>query len=196
VQQLGRAALPFVSASYETPDRLPEYDLICDAFTSNHVANRASRRQGAAFFSAITRIFQTPSAARPGTAPSVQMGSQRIPDGGARERPGAARWFPRPTLGHFAPVFGAVTSCLALGPTTTARLFVFAHLRGLTSAAVRLNIVGTSEAQRLQCELTVQAEAVVLAGPVLTIDDIAQTAPLLDLWQGGHDRLYSRLFQS
>ena len=27
-------------------------------------------------------------------------------------------------------------------------------------------------------------------------EHLAQTAPLLDLWQGGQDRLYSRLFQS
>ena len=32
--------------------------------------------------------------------------------------------------------------------------------------------------------------------PAHTLDDIAQTAPLLELWQGAQDRLYSRLFQS
>jgi urease accessory protein UreF len=30
----------------------------------------------------------------------------------------------------------------------------------------------------------------------LTADDLAQTAPVIDILQGGHDRLYSRLFQS
>jgi urease accessory protein UreF len=30
----------------------------------------------------------------------------------------------------------------------------------------------------------------------LSLNQIAQTAPLLDLWQGAQDRLYSRLFQS
>jgi urease accessory protein UreF len=30
----------------------------------------------------------------------------------------------------------------------------------------------------------------------LTLDDLVQTAPLLDVWQGAQDRLYSRLFQS
>ena len=28
------------------------------------------------------------------------------------------------------------------------------------------------------------------------VDDLAQPAPLIDLWQAGHDRLYSRLFNS
>jgi urease accessory protein UreF len=31
---------------------------------------------------------------------------------------------------------------------------------------------------------------------VLSLDDLAQTTPLLDVWQGAQDRLYSRLFQS
>ena len=30
----------------------------------------------------------------------------------------------------------------------------------------------------------------------LTLDDLAQPAPVLDLLQAAHDRLYSRLFQS
>jgi urease accessory protein UreF len=28
------------------------------------------------------------------------------------------------------------------------------------------------------------------------VDDLGQPAPLIELWQGAHDRLYSRLFQS
>jgi urease accessory protein len=30
----------------------------------------------------------------------------------------------------------------------------------------------------------------------LSTEDLTQTAPVLDLLQAGHDRLYSRLFQS
>ena len=40
------------------------------------------------------------------------------------------------------------------------------------------------------------AEGIVQKGLGLTLADLAQTAPLLDLWQGAQDRLYSRLFQS
>jgi urease accessory protein len=76
------------------------------------------------------------------------------------------------------------------------RLFFFHHLRGLLAAAVRLNIVGPMEAQTLQHRLTPQAEAILCRSESLTLDDLAQPAPLLDLWQGAQDRLYSRLFQS
>ena len=36
---------------------LAEFDQLCDAFTTNHVANRASRAQGRALLSAVERIF-------------------------------------------------------------------------------------------------------------------------------------------
>jgi urease accessory protein len=166
LQQLGHAVLPFVTAAHGHSQRLSEFDQLCDAFTSNHVANRASRLQGRAFLSAVTRVF--------------------LPDS-----------FPAaPTCGHFAPVFGATTRALGVPRATTNRLFFFNHLRGLLAAAVRLNIVGSMEGQRIQHRLATRAEEILEQCAALDLDDLAQTAPLLDLWQGAHDRLYSRLFQS
>jgi len=48
----------------------------------------------------------------------------------------------------------------------------------------------------LQHRLAPLAAEVVARCEHLSVDDLAQTAPLLDLWQGAQDRLYSRLFQS
>jgi len=78
----------------------------------------------------------------------------------------------------------------------TAQLFCFQHLRGVLSAAVRLGIVGPLEAQSLQHRLESCAREVLDHCQNLPVTDAAQTAPLLDLWQGTQDRLYSRLFQS
>ncbi len=52
------------------------------------------------------------------------------------------------------------------------------------------------EAQTLQHRLSVQAQEILSRYESLILDDIAQTAPLLEIWQGGQDRLYSRLFRS
>ena len=41
-----------------------------------------------------------------------------------------------------------------------------------------------------------KAEDVLIRCRNLKVEDIAQTAPLLEIWQGAQDRLYSRLFQS
>jgi len=190
LNQVSRAALPFVNAAHTEPERLAEFDQLCDAFTTNHVANRASRAQGRALLSAVERVFKLGQASRlPGERVSAS-------DGVASASPAGAGATPALLYAHFAPVFGGVTQQLGVPHDTAVHLFVFNHLRGLIAAAVRLNIVGPMEGQAIQFQLGGQAETVARRGATLTIDDLAQTAPLLDLWQGAQDRLYSRLFQS
>jgi urease accessory protein len=64
------------------------------------------------------------------------------------------------------------------------------------TAAVRLGIAGSFEAQRMQYGSVPWLDEVARRCGALTADDLAQTAPVIDILQGGHDRLYSRLFQS
>src|SRR5580765_8517885 len=97
---------------------------------------------------------------------------------------------------HFAPVFGATLRALGVERDETARMFLFGTARGTLSAAVRLGIVGTNEAQRVLSERSEDLDRVIRRCSDLAIDDAAQTSPLIDLWQASHDRLYSRLFQS
>jgi urease accessory protein len=73
---------------------------------------------------------------------------------------------------------------------------LYGTARGVLTAAVRLGIAGSYEAQRLQHACAPELEAVAARCQALTPEDLAQTAPLIDLWQSAHDRLYSRLFQS
>jgi urease accessory protein len=180
LHQIGRAALPFVTAAHAEPERLEEFDNLCEAFTTNHVANRASRAQGKAFLSAVQRIFGErglQAASTPGGAATLKRTEVRAPSS------------------HLAPVFGASLSRLDVPIETTSRLFFFNHLRSILAAAVRLNIVGPMEAQGLQHRLTSTAESALETCGSLMLEDIAQTS-LLELWQGAQDRLYSRLFQS
>jgi urease accessory protein len=102
----------------------------------------------------------------------------------------------QPCYGHWAPVFGAITNVLGVTRSSAANLFCFQHLRGVLSAAVRLGIVGPLEAQALQHQFAPCAERILSQCENLAIGEIAQTAPLLEIWQGTQDRLYSRLFQS
>jgi urease accessory protein len=97
---------------------------------------------------------------------------------------------------HFACIFGGAMRHLEVPRETAAQLFFFNHLRSIMAAAVRLNIIGPMEAQALQRQLTPVADEVLSRCESLTLEDIAQTSTLLDLWQGAQDRLYSRLFQS
>jgi urease accessory protein len=163
--QFGQGSLPFFRAAHDEPEQLGVLDQYCDAFLTNHVANRASRLQGRAFLASAKKIF-------PG---------QRISP---------------PPCGHFAPVFGAAARSFGLIRSRAMRLFFFLHLRGLVAAAIRLGIVGPMEGQALQHRLSAVAEEVLAQCGKLTIGEAAQTAPLLEIWQGTQDRLYSRLFQS
>ncbi len=173
LRQFGRGSLPLVTGAYDEPERLNDLDRLCENFLINHVANRASRLQGRALLASTERIFGA-------SAPSWSLRS-------------ADR---QPPYGHLAPVFGALAAHLHLGREQAARLSLFLHLRGLLASAVRLGIVGPLEAQALQHRLGSQAEEILQQCQDLPAEEIAQTAPLLDLWQGAQDRLYSRLFQS
>src|ERR1041384_2043009 len=165
--------LPFVYAAFDIGKLFLDIDRLCDAFLSNHVANRASRTQGQAFVSTAERAFSSPTLREF----RIEISEARLP-------------------GHAAPVFGRVARLLGLGSFATARLFVFTQLRLWVSAAVRLNTVGPIEAQKIQHQFIPRAEWAAAQFGMIALDDIAQTAPLLDLWQGTQNRLYSRLFQS
>ena len=171
LHQFGQAAMPFVNDAHRDPQRLAELDQLCDAFTTNHVANRASRAQGRSFLASIEKSFAA---------------------GALSELRNQAREL----NGHFAPAFGVVTRLLEIQRSLALRLYLFLQLRGTISAAVRLGIIGPIAAQGLQHRLSAVAEEVATRNEQRTTDHIAQTAPLLDILQGAQDRLYSRLFQS
>ena len=173
IEQAGAAMLPFVTHGHTHPDGIAEADARCDAFLRNPVANRASRIQGRAWLAAIAGSFP----ARP-EARAVCERARRL----------IAR--------HHAPVFGATVAALDVDRATAQRMFLFGVCRGVTAAAVRLGIVGTTHAQRIMSESAADLERTVSDCSTLTMEEAAQTAPLLDLWQSSHDRLYSRLFQS
>ena len=113
----------------------------------------------------------------------------------------AARSFPAADIRaagfrHFAPIFGAALQALGVERSEAARMLLFGAARGTLSAAVRLGIVGTNEAQRVLAERGEDLDRTIRRCGDLAIDDAAQTSPLIDLWQASHDRLYSRLFLS
>ena len=173
IAQAGRGALPLVTAAHREPQSLADFDRLCDAFLTNPVANRASRAQGRAFLTSSTRSF-----------PHVGLASleQRV----RREQ----------LFAHHAPVFGAVLNLLGVDRLETQRLFLFLTGRCVGSAAVRLGLIGAYGAQELQTLLAEDIDRVIATCGRLDPLDISQTAPLIDLCQSTHDRLYSRLFQS
>jgi urease accessory protein len=169
--QAGRGQLPLASSAYEAPARLQALDALCQAFLTNVVSRRASCVQGRAMAATCARIW-------PGDPMSALEAEVRG------------------LHGHYAPIFGVCLCRLGVPLDQAQSLFLFLVLRGLTSAAVRLGIVGPYASQRLQFDCSRDVNIVHARCTMLRDTDIAQTAPLLDLLQASHDRLYSRLFVS
>ncbi|MEE3372169.1 MAG: urease accessory UreF family protein [Planctomycetota bacterium] len=172
LRQVAWGQLPLVRAAHRARC-FATADYWCDAFLTNHVANRASRLQGIALLSTSATVFPIPELA----ALHHERRRQKQP-------------------GHLGPIFGAVSGLLDLQIEQAVRLFLFGNLRSLISAAVRLNIVGPLQGQTIQHHLGPDAEAAVIDTADLLPQDICQTAPLIDIFQGTHDRIYSKLFQS
>jgi urease accessory protein len=171
VEQAGRASLPFLTAAHGRPERLAGLDDLADAFLTNAVANRASSVQGRAFAATCARIWPMP--------PLRDLEAQT-----------------KSLRGHYAPLAGAAGRALSIPLDVSQRLFLFQTVRGVMAAAVRLGIVGAYEAQRLQFGCAGLLDAVRARCCALDERHVTQTAPLIDLLQSTHDRLYSRLFQS
>jgi len=169
----GRASLPLMTAAHAAPERFAALDRRCEALTTNHVANRASRAQGQGLLAMAAGAFGIPELV-------TLKRLVRVEDLPA----------------HLAPVSGVVYRLLGVDLSASQELFLFTQLRGWISAAVRLSLIGPLAAQAMQFRLGTLLAKVLAAEAARDDGDLAQTDPLLDLFQGQHDRLYSRLFSS
>jgi urease accessory protein len=171
IRQTAHGVIPLVNAAYLEPTRLAALDALADAFLTNPVANRASRIQGRTLVATASRIW-----------PSDLLGEIAVKGSGL--------------CAHVGPLCGATLHTVGLPLETVQRVVLFGAARGVLSAAVRLGIAGSYEAQRLQHECGTHLETAFEQCAAFDEDDLSQTAPILDLLQAGHDTLYSRLFQS
>lgn len=97
---------------------------------------------------------------------------------------------------HHAPVFGTVCGLVGISSLVSQRAYLFTALRDMLSAATRLNLIGPLEASSLHRKLTVEGESILSQFANRPLSSAYQTAPVLDLVQGSHDQLFSRLFSS
>jgi len=173
IDQLAQGSLPIAAAVHDEPARLAELDAFTRATLWSHVAARASRTQGRALLDVAARSFR----------------HDILVDARAR--------LARNELdGHLAPVFGFVTRALGVARDEALATFLHLGVRGALSAAVRLGCIGPAEGQALHHRLHPALDAALARARTLRVEDVAQTAPLVELVQATHDRLYSRLFQS
>lgn len=171
--QTATFTLPVLTEVARSPASFPKMDAFTNGNLWSHVAARASRAQGRAFLDTAARAFE---------ADELRSVRDRV--------------FRGEHAGHLAPVFGLVAAHLGVAPDEAATTFLHVTLRGLLSAAVRLGVVGPYEAQSIHHGRYESLARAAARGLMLAPADMAQAAPVIELFQTTHDRLYSRLFQS
>ncbi len=100
---------------------------------------------------------------------------------------------PELPFAHVAVAIGA-TLAPRLSLDDTRHLFLFSAVRSVTSAVVRLGVIGPLRAQKVLLDLHP-----VIENALTSTRDVTQPrniAPRLEAAQATHDALYSRLFQS
>jgi urease accessory protein len=203
LQSLASAALPYVLAAYRDPSRLDELDNDFDASTLCTVARRASIAQGKALLSVWERSFRS----HYNTGINSLHGDDRITPATC-EAHSILKSFAislrassddgLPANAHLAPLWGVITLLLNIDLKSSAYLFLFSHARTVISAAVRSSVLGPYQAQAVlaKTDLKTQIGTLVEKYWDRQTEDSGQSVPVVDLWVGRHEKLYSRIFNS
>ncbi|RMZ81544.1 hypothetical protein DV737_g2521, partial [Chaetothyriales sp. CBS 132003] len=215
--------VPYVLSAFGDPRGLEDLDNDLDASTPCTVARRASISQGRALLAVWTKAFcssarsdhdkaaavaldrfahalklaaiSSPSSS---SSSSVLSAPSSASSSSSGVLPASSTAPPSAINGHLAPLWGCMCKALGLSAQETAYLFVFNHAKGVISAAVRASVMGPYMAQsmlasgHLEQSIRNTLERVWFVRP----DDAGQVVPLMDLWLGRHEMLYSRIFNS
>ncbi|KAI9027725.1 urease accessory protein UreF [Hyaloraphidium curvatum] len=203
------SALPFVTAVYkicasvglnedadegQALERVLELDELFESTTANAVTRRASAAQGGAILSLYSKSFRAvdhePGAMNGHSPLDRQRSLTALLDGFK------AAMRSQDAAGHIPICFGLLCGYLDVSLEHCQRMFLFLFARSIVNAAVRLNAIGPYLAQRVLSECQADAVNAWARYRDLLPEEARQTAPLFDLAQGLHDRLYSRLFSS
>ncbi|KAL1836836.1 hypothetical protein VTJ49DRAFT_4600 [Mycothermus thermophilus] len=186
---------------------LAELDDAADATIPCTVARRASVAQGRALLGIWERAFAAGVAERGAAGAGIEAlkGFSALLKASSAPGTTATKGVtdeddddPPPVSAHLAPLFGAITAVVGLSAEQAAYIFLLGHTKAVVSAAVRAGVFGPYQAQRTLAGAGVQE----LIGAVVErewhtpVEEAGQTVPVLDLWVGRHEVLYSRIFNS
>ncbi|XP_060073770.1 uncharacterized protein LOC132553539 [Ylistrum balloti] len=172
LENSGSFCLPFVREAHDAcwdSEKLVELDNLCEACTTNHVANRASVRQGRSLLDTSSQAFRV----------------EQI-----LELKGLLEYC------HHPVVFGFVCGAMGIDQLTTLTAYLFNSLRTIVAAAVRLDQFGAIQAQVVQSELQSRIQEILERHRNRSTDDACLLNPLVDVFQNTHDIMFSKLFYS
>jgi urease accessory protein len=198
VSSYASTTLPFLLAAHRdpSPDHLVYLDDALDAAIVCTVGRRASIAQGRALLSIWERSLAATLPAGSHAADALTSFSVLLKS--ASSSTASSQAAPPPISAHLPPLFGAVASILGLSLSQTAYVFMLSHVKALISAAVRAGLFGPYHAQKLLAGLEVQSliSAALERHWDTPVELAGQSVPVMDLWIGRHEALYSRIFNS
>ncbi|KAK3598294.1 hypothetical protein CHS0354_010270 [Potamilus streckersoni] len=172
LENIGSFAMPFVKEAHKNSadlDSLKELDDLCSACISNHVARRASTRQGRSLLDTCFQIYKHNQMSK--MSESLMYKHQPI-------------------------IFGALCGILGIDLQSTLIAFVFSSIRAVVTSAVRLDKVGPVEAQSIQLDLQMKIPDVVVRNFHRGSHAACMVYPHVDIIQSMHDTMFSKLFYS
>ncbi|GMH22658.1 hypothetical protein Nepgr_024501 [Nepenthes gracilis] len=178
LENVGSLLLPFVHTMTIAHNEKTwhKLDRMLDAMLSNETARKASTAQGSALLRVAATVFTEITPLKLMRERSVSSNSRMS--------------------FHHAPIFGLVCGLLGFDLRTSQRAYVFIAMRDVLSAATRLSVIGPQAAAILQHQITPIAEEILNKWIDRNVEDACQTAPVLDVIQGCHPYLFSKLFCS
>jgi urease accessory protein len=137
--------------------------------------------------------------------PSAERHLETVTQGNAFRTTVSAAWPAAGLEAAFAALPGDVAYPVALGAAAaahdltippTALAYGVAFVSSLTSAAIRLSLVGQTDAQRIIAALMSPLESAALRAASATLDDLGGASFRSDLASLAHETQYTRLFRS
>lgn len=191
--------LPFVLAAHRDPSATAALDDAHDAAVICTVGRRASVAQGRALLGVWEKSFAPAAPPSSREAISHLRGLLASPSSPSAAAADADVLLPAYTYSaHLAPLFGAICNLLGLTLRQTAYVFMLSHVKALVSAGVRAAMMGPYVAQRVLASREVQdlISAMIDREWDTEYEEAGQSVPVMDLWIGRHEMLYSRIFNS
>lgn len=212
VASLASTTLPYLLKAHRFPHDLETLDNDLDASTPCTVARRASVAQGLALLGVWERAYKASYTYKKSettlhrgeggggadSAAAAAAALDAFSDAVKQDPDDAEFGFGCRANGHLAPLWGVVCNAMDVALEDAAYVFLLNHAKAVLSAAVRASVMGPYQAQlvlasndlqtvirqRLRKEWTTEPE------------HAGQNVPVLDLWVGRHELLYSRIFNS
>lgn len=205
LESMADTTLPYLIHAYRQPQQLQDLDNDLDASITCAVARRASIAQGRALVAVWERSFRTQAKANATSETSAT--ACRLLEVFCRDLKGTSGQDesddPDQLLGpngHLPPLFGVLGAISDLPLQQLMYVYLLNHAKTLLSAGIRASVLGPYHAQSLLASSWLTTQIWKLVDRDLNVprkpQDAGQSVPMIDLWGGRHEVVYSRIFNS